>query len=314
MKILVTSHIAQKGIEIFEKAGIGVDTVIGETRESLKAFLPLYDGIIVRSETRVDKDLIDHADRLSVIGRAGTGLDNIDIKTAKEKGIAVFSAAGANKVSVAEHTIAMMLALARHIPQATGATRRGRWERHRFMGIEICGKTLGVIGLGLVGKEVARRAKAFGMELCLYDPYIKHNDADEFSLDVITDPKLFDSVLGLSDIVTLHVPLNNETRGMISHHQFTVMKTGSRLINCARGAIVNQDALLEAIDSEIISGYAVDVFDDEPVADPGHPFYSRQNIICTPHIAGMTHEAIERASTEVCHKVVEYLKKRNLTS
>jgi D-3-phosphoglycerate dehydrogenase / 2-oxoglutarate reductase len=270
----------------------------------LREHLPSYHGVIVRTETMVDREFIDAARNLRVIGRAGVGLDNIDSGYALSRGIHVVNTPKANTVSAAEHTIGMMLAIARHIPQATGGTRQGRWERQRFMGTELNGKVLGIIGCGQVGSHVAKIAQAFGMRILGYDPYILKETVSDIFDDMVEN---LTSIFPVSDFVTLHTPLNDETRCMVNRNLLSFMKRGAYLINCARGAIVDQDDLIWALDEGYLAGYACDVFKEEPVEDPNHPFYKRRNVICTPHIGAQTYEAQRRVSLEICEKVRDAL-------
>ena len=297
-KVLITDEIDHCGILEYLNGNLKVTEFYGHSHADICSVLPEYDALIIRTETKVDELMLDHGVRLKAIGRAGVGLDNIDVKYAESKGITVFNTPEANTISAAEHTMGMMLALCRHIPQATGGTRQGRWERQRFMGIELREKTLGIIGTGRVGGYVAKLAMAFGMKILGYD----HHQDTTF----IGEYTSLDTLLLYSDIVTLHVPLNDQTRNILSWGSFPLMKTNVRIINCARGGLVEQDALLFYYDEGVVAGYATDVFEGEPVIDKDHPFYSRRFITCTPHIGAMTYEAQERVSREICRKVVSF--------
>ena len=298
-KVLITDEIETCGIEEYLGGKFEITRFYGHSHADICLTLQEgYDALIVRTETQVDEVMLDYGTNLKVIGRAGVGLDNIDVKYAESKGITVFNTPEANTISAAEHTMGMMLALCRHIPQATGGTRQGRWERQRFMGIELREKTLGIIGTGRVGGYVAKLAMAFGMKILGYD----HHQDTTF----IGEYTSLDTLLLYSDIVTLHVPLNDQTRNILSWGSFPLMKTNVRIINCARGGLVEQDALLFYYDEGVVAGYATDVFEGEPVIDKDHPFYSRRFITCTPHIGAMTYEAQERVSREICRKVVSF--------
>jgi len=311
-KILVAAPIHRIGIDYLVEKGFLVNDQPKLPRKELLEIVHMYDALIVRTEPEVDKELIDAATRdplgsFRVLGRAGIGLDNVDVAYAKEKGIQVFNTQGANAISAAEHTFGMMIALARHIPQATGATRQGRWERFRFVGTELYGKTLGVIGVGHVGRAVAERALAFGMKLITYDPYVTLLHPDDDDKIWIYGVGYLDLLIRGSDFITIHAPLKSETKNLLSRHEFAIMKKGVRIINCGRAQIVNQEALILALDNEHVSGYACDVYEEEPVTNANHPFYSRRNVICTPHLGGSTYEALERVSLMLAKKIHEAL-------
>ena len=271
-------------------------------RETILKHMHHYDALIVRTETQVDQEMMERGTKLKVVGRAGVGLDNIDTEFAEQHGIVVVNTPGANTISAAEHTIGMMLALARHIPQATGGTRQGRWERQRFMGMELHGKVLGLVGAGRVGSHVASIAHALGMYITAYDPY-----AESFSADIHTVVDDLELIFLDSDIITVHVPLTDETRGMIDISYLQLVPEGALLINCARGPIVDQASVIYALEKGSLGGYACDVFEHEPVRDPDHPFYKRRNVICTPHIGAMTVDAQERVSKEIVGLVIDNL-------
>lgn len=302
-QVLITNEIHPSGIDLLNAADITVVEGYDYSNDDVYFAISDIDAIIIRTETYIDDRMIKRGSkgRLKVIGRAGVGLDNIDIKTAKKYGIKVLNTPDANTQSAAEHTIGMMLALARHIPQATGGTRQGRWERHRFMGVELNGKNLAIIGVGRVGSRVAKIAEAIGMTTYGYDivkndcPYINHWCGT------------IDEVVLSADFVTIHTPYTPETEYIIDGCLMEHMKRGVRLINCARGPLVNQEDLIDFLDDGHIAGYACDVFQYEPVKTAEHPFYSRRNIICTPHLGAMTIEAQKRVSTEICTKVRDSL-------
>ena len=300
LKVLITDEIDPCGIVEYLDGNLKVTKFYGHSHADICLTLQEgYDALIVRTETQVDDVMLDYGTELKVIGRAGVGLDNIDVKYAESKNITIFNTPEANTISAAEHTMGMMLALCRHIPQATGGTRQGRWERQRFMGIELHGKTLGVIGTGRVGCYVAKLAMAFGMNIFGYDHIQKMKFVGKYTG--------LDNLVERSDIITLHLPLNDQTRNILGCKEFAHMKRGVRIINCARGGLVDQEILLYCYDEGIIAGYATDVFEEEPVIKSDHPFYSRRFITCTPHIGAMTYEAQERVSREICRKILTFL-------
>ncbi|MEN2985300.1 MAG: phosphoglycerate dehydrogenase [Thermodesulfovibrionaceae bacterium] len=302
MKILVSDSISQKGIEILKKAGFEVDIKIGLKPEELKEIIGEYDALIIRSATKVTADIIEKAKKLKVIGRAGTGVDNVDNIAATKKGIVVMNTPGGNTITTAEHTIALMFSLARRIPQASVSLKEGKWERKKFIGVELYNKTLGIIGLGRIGTEVAKRAQSIGMNVLAYDPFLSDERAEELGV-VKTD---FERVLRESDFITIHTPLTSETKNMINKETISKMKDGVYIINCARGGIVNEKDLYEAIESGKVAGAAVDVFEKEP-PDPSNPLILSEKVICTPHLGASTLEAQENVAVAIAEQVVDYL-------
>jgi len=286
MKVLVAEPISDEAIEYMRRNGLEVDVKVGMSREELMQTIPEYDAIIVRSQTRVDSEIINAAKNLKIIGRAGVGVDNIDIATATHHGIVVVNAPGGNTISTAEHAIALMLAAARKISQADRSVKEGKWERKKFMGIELRGKTAGVIGLGRVGFEVAKRCKALEMNVVAFDPYVPKERAEQIGVK-LTD---LDTLLSISDVVTIHVPRTKETIGLIGTEQLKKMKDGVIVINAARGGIVDENALYEAITSGKVFAAGIDVYEKEP-PDPNNPLLKLENIVTTPHIAASTREA-----------------------
>ena len=259
------------------------------------------DALIVRSAVKVNGELLEHAQKLRVIGRAGIGVDNIELPAATRKGIAVMNTPGANAVAVAEQTIGMMLCLARHLPRANETTKAGKWEKKSLEGTELRGKTLGVIGLGRIGLEVASRAQAFGMKVVGHDPYISTELARERKVEL----KTLDDLYPVADYLSLHLALTPQTRGMINAESLVKMKKGVRIINCARGELINEAALAEALKSGHIGGAALDVFAPEPPKDS--PLLGLENVMATPHIAGSTKEAQEAVGIQIAQQVKEYL-------
>ena len=304
MKMLVSDPLSEEGLTILRDSGIPVDVKTGLSEDELCAIIGEYDGLVIRSGTKVTKKVIEAGSRLKVIGRAGVGVDNVDIPAATEKGILVMNTPSANIVSAAEHSCAMILALARNIPQAHESMHRGEWKRSRFSGIELNGKTLGIIGVGRVGGEVARRLKHFNMTMIGYDPYLPPEVADEIGVR-LTD---LEEVLTKSDIMTIHTPLLPDTRNMISMPQFRMMKPNAMLINVARGGIVNEDDLYTALKEKIIAGAAFDVWCSEPLSDSEKRLLELDNLVTTPHLGASTAEAQERVAVEIANSVVKYLR------
>ena len=303
MKVLVCDGLEQAGVDILRSAGAHVDERPTLTPEEIARIIAAYDALVVRSKTRVSSDLIQQATNLRVIGRAGTGVDNIDVGAATARGIVVMNAAAGNTITTAEHTFAMLMALARQIPQAAHSTRSGKWEKLRFLGTELLGKTLGVIGLGRIGSAVAERARAFGMNLIAYDPYFTEEAARDLEMETVT----LDQLLARADFITLHTPLTDETRHLIDARAMDKMKRGVRLINCARGGLVDEAALVKALESGRVGGAALDVFEQEPTpAD--NPLLAFEQVIATPHLGASTTEAQLGVATMIAEQVRDYLK------
>ena len=283
-KILVADPIAQEGVDLLGTRA-EVDSKHGLTAPELMEILGGYDALVVRSETKVTAEVIGAGKKLQVIARAGIGVDNIDLEAATSAGIPVVNAPTGNTVAAAEHTLALMLALARNIPEAHRSVKGGEWRRSAFMGIEVRNKTLGIAGLGRVGTEVARRAQSFSMRLVGYDPFISPDHANRLSVELLT----LDEMLAQSDFVTLHTPLTDGTQQMISARQLALIKPGARLINLARGELIDEAALLEALDGDRLPGVALDVFSQEPPGD--NPLLSHPKVVATPHLGASTQEA-----------------------
>ncbi len=301
-RVLVSDSIAREGVEILcRHAQVVVDDKI--TTDALMLAIPEYDALVVRSRTKVIAPVIDAATRLRVIGRAGVGVDNIDCEAAARRGIAVVNSPASAMVSVAEHTMGLMIALARFIPQADASLRKGGWEKTKFLGIELSGKTLGIVGLGRIGSMVAVRAEAFGMRVLTYDPYIKGERAETFGSTLLES---LDDLLALSNFVSIHVPLMPNTRGLIGAEKMAKMKPGARLISCARGGVVDEKALLAALESGQLAGAALDVFETEPPGD--NLLLKHPRVVVTPHLGAMTEEAQTRAAVDVAEQVVEILR------
>lgn len=301
MKILVSDSIAEAGVQKLKEAGFEVEVKTGLKPEELIKTIPEYDGLIVRSATKVTREVIQAGKALKAIGRAGIGLDNVDVEAAKERGIRVLNTPEATTISVAELTIGHMLALARHIPQATASLKAGKWEKKLFMGTELYGKTLGIIGIGRIGREVAKRAAAFGMDLVAYDPYVRESDVRDLGLKLLP----LDELLRYADYITLHLPLMPETKHLLGPRQFALMKQGVRLVNCARGGVVDEQALYEALKSGKVAGAALDVFEVEPPKD--NPLLKLDNVIGTPHLGASAEEGQARAGVEIASKMIAAL-------
>lgn len=303
-KVLVSDPISDHGIQqLIEAEDVVVDKKTGLGEEELAAIIGEYDALLVRSQTRVTARVMEAGKKLKVIGRAGVGVDNIDLAAATERGIVVINAPDGNTITTCEHTFAMMMALARHIPQAYVKTIEGIWDRKSFVGVELRNKRLGILGMGRIGSEVAVRAKAFGMEVLGYDPFLTEERADKLGVKMST----VEDIVRTADFITVHTPLTPETRHMISRPQFEIMKPGMRIINCARGGIIDEQALLEAIDRDIVAGAAFDVFESEPPA-PDHPFFRHPKIIVTPHLGASTVEAQENVAIDVSEQVLHILR------
>ena len=296
-KVLVTDNISEEGIKKLREFG-DVDVEPDLNKEDLAACIADYDALVIRSGTTVTKEIIDAGKRLKVIGRAGVGVDNIDVERATEKGILVVNSPDANTISAAEHTFAMLLSISRDIPAANVSLKSGKWERKKHMGVEVNGKVLGTIGMGRVGSEVAKRAKGFGMRVVAYDPFISQDKAKELGITLLG----FKEVLATADFITLHTPLTKDTHHMIGKREFELMKDGVRVINCARGGILDEDALKEAIKAGKVAGAALDVFEHEPPNNDD--LLELEEVIVTPHLGASTTEAQRAAAVVIADEVI----------
>ncbi len=301
MKVLVSDPISEQGIEILKK-DVDVDIATGLEPSELTKRIGDYEALIVRSETQVTRDVINAGKRLKIIGRAGVGVDNIDVNAATERGIIVVNAPEGNTISAAEHTIAMMMAISRNIPQANASLKSKKWDRKKFMGVEVRDKTLGVIGLGRIGAEVAKRAQGLEMKILAYDPFISPKRAEELGVELTT----VEDIVKRADYITVHTPLTKETKNLISSKEFEVMKRGARIINCARGGIINEEALAKAVKDGIVSSAAIDVFTKEPPFD--NPLLELDRVVVTPHLGASTEEAQINVAVTVAEQVVNALK------
>ena len=299
-KVLITDNVAAEGIELLQK-NVPTDIKRGLTPEELVDIIGDYDALVVRSETKVTSPVIEAGRNLKVVARAGIGVDNIDLDAATRAGIAVVNAPIGNTVAAAEHTLALMLSLARNVPQAYASMKEGQWQRSAFMGIEVRNKTLGIIGLGRVGSEVARRASSFGMRLIAFDPFVAPDFAARLGVTTMT----LDELLPQADFITLHTPLTPGTTKMINQEQLAKMKPGARLINVARGELVDEDALLQALENEQLAGVALDVFTNEPPGDL--PLLRHPRLMATPHLGASTQEAQREVAIEAAEQVIAVL-------
>jgi D-3-phosphoglycerate dehydrogenase/(S)-sulfolactate dehydrogenase len=304
MRILISDDLSPEAKAILERIpGAQVDFKVGLKPAELREIIGAYEALAVRSATKVTADVLAAASRLRVIGRAGTGVDNIDLDAATRRGVVVMNAPGGNSVSVAEHTLALLLALARQVADASQSTRGGRWEKKKFAaGRELLGKTLGVIGTGNIGALVVQRAKAFGMKVIAYDPFLSEEAAGKLGVELVQLPEIFRE----SDAITLHVPFNDQTRNMVGAAQIAQMKPGALLVNAARGGLVDEKALAEALRGRRLGGAALDVFEIEP-PPADHPLFACDNFIATPHLGGSTEDAQQNVAVIVCEAMVEYL-------
>ena len=301
MRVLVTDPIAQDGLKMLHE-DIPVDVQTGLNEAELRGVIGGYDALIVRSGTKVTRPVIEAAQRLQVIGRAGVGVDNIDVDAATERGILVVNAPDGNSVAAAEQTIALMMAVARHVPQADASLRERKWERKRFIGVEVAGKTLGVVGMGRIGQEVARRGRGLGMRVISYDPYLSKVVAERLGVELCDR---LEELLAEADFITLHVPLTPATRDLIGERELSIVKPTARLINCARGGIVNEEALQKALESDQLAGAALDVFVNEPPADS--PLLDNPKVVVTPHLGASTEEAQIAVAVDVARQVLAVL-------
>lgn len=304
MNILVSDSLSPKGVEVLERAGFSVDVKTKLTKEELLQEIPKYEGLVVRSATKVTKDVIEAGTRLRIVGRAGTGLDNVDSEAATRRGIVVMNTPGGNTITTAEHTMSMIASMSRKVPQATMSMKAGKWEKTRFMGTELYNKTLGLVGLGQIGSYVAKLAQGWSMNVIGYDPYLAVERAKQMGIEVVDLDELFHR----SDVISVHTPLTNETRGLINTETIAKMKDGVMIVNCARGGIINELDLCEALKSQKVAAAAFDVFENEPV-DPKHPLMDLDNFICTPHIGASTEEAQENVAIGIAEQFVDYFKR-----
>ncbi|ALA60167.1 D-3-phosphoglycerate dehydrogenase [Nitrospira moscoviensis] len=304
MKILVSDSLSKQGVEVLEKAGFTVVVKTKLPKDELLKEVKDADGLIVRSGTKVTAEVIAAAEKLKVVGRAGSGLDNVDTPAATRRGIVVMNTPGGNTVTTAEHTLSMICAMARRIPQATASVKSGKWEKDKFMGLELYNKVLGIVGVGQIGGYLSKLAQGIGMSVVAYDPYLAQERAEKMGVTMVELDELFRR----ADIISVHTPLTPETKGLINAAAIAKMKPGVLIVNCARGGIVNETDLVDALKTKRVAAAAFDVFDEEPVkAD--HPLLTLDNFICTPHIGAQTTEAQENVAVGIAEQVVEYFTK-----
>lgn len=302
-KVLISDALSPAAVQIFKDRGLDVDfqPALGKDKEKLAEIIGAYDGLAIRSATKVTAKMLENAKRLKVIGRAGIGVDNVDIPAATAKGIIVMNTPFGNSITTAEHAITMMLALAREIPQADASTQAGKWEKNRFMGVEITGKTLGIIGCGNIGAIVADRAQGLKMKVVAYDPFLSPERARDLGVDKVELDELFRR----ADFITLHTPLTDKTKNIIDAAAIAKMKKGVRVVNCARGGLVDEKALREALDAKQVAGAAFDVFAEEPAT--ANVLFGHPSVICTPHLGASTNEAQENVALQVAEQMSDYL-------
>ncbi|NEU10891.1 phosphoglycerate dehydrogenase [Methylobacterium sp. BTF04] len=309
-KVLISDALSDAAVQIFRDRGIDVDFIpdLGKNKEAFAAIIEHYDGLAIRSATKVTAKVLAQTTRLKCIGRAGIGVDNVDVPAATARGVIVMNTPFGNSITTAEHAIALMFALARQLPQADVSTQAGKWEKNRFMGVELTGKTLGIIGCGNIGAIVADRAIGLKLKVVAYDPYLTPERAVELGVEKVE----LDALLARADIITLHVPMTDKTRNILSAEALASTKRGVRIINCARGGLVDEVALRAALDSGHVAGAAFDVFVTEPAIE--NPLFGHPNVICTPHLGASTNEAQENVALQVAEQMSDYLLQGAITN
>ncbi|MCF6291076.1 MAG: phosphoglycerate dehydrogenase [Desulfobacterales bacterium] len=310
MKVLISDNLAPVGARILRDAGLEVDINTGLAPEELARIIPGYDGLVIRSATKVTAGIIDAATNLKVIGRAGIGLDNVDIPAASKSGIVVMNAPDGNSTTAAEHAVAMMVSLARNIPQATASMKAGKWEKKLFMGRELTGKTVGVIGIGRIGSIFAERARGLKMKVIAYDPHMPKEMVDKLGVELMSLEELCQK----ADFFSVHVPMTKETRKLISANEFKLMKNDAMFIDCARGGVVDEEALYDALVNGEIAGAALDVFAVEPTTRENCPLLGLDNFIATPHLGASTTEAQENVAVAIAQQMADYLNSGQVTN
>lgn len=302
-KVLISDKLSDAAVQIFKDRGIEVDFQpdLGKDKDKLAEVIGKYDGLAIRSATKVTEKILAAANNLKVVGRAGIGTDNVDKDAASKKGVIVMNTPFGNMITTAEHAIAMMFAVARQIPEASASTHAGKWEKSKFMGVELTGKTLGVIGAGNIGGIVCDRARGLKMKVVAYDPYLSNKKADKMGVEKVE----LDELLARADFITLHVPYTETTANILSKENIAKTKKGVRIINCARGGLVDEEALAEALKSGHVAGAAFDVFKEEPATE--NPLFNLPNVVCTPHLGAATTEAQENVALQVAEQMANYL-------
>ncbi|MEG3181603.1 phosphoglycerate dehydrogenase [Sphingomonas sp. LT1P40] len=307
-KVLISDKMDPKAAEIFRERGVEVDEITGKTQDELKAIIGQYDGLAIRSSSKVTQEILDAATNLKVVGRAGIGVDNVDIPAASAKGVVVMNTPFGNSITTAEHAIALMFALARQLPEADLSTQAGKWEKNRFMGVELTAKTLGLIGAGNIGSIVADRALGLRMKVIAFDPFLSPERAVEMGVEKVE----LDQLLARADFITLHTPLTDQTRNILSAENLAKTKKGVRIINCARGGLIDEVALKEGLDSGHIGGAALDVFVSEPAKES--PLFGTPNFISTPHLGASTNEAQVNVAIQVAEQMADFLVNGGVTN
>jgi D-3-phosphoglycerate dehydrogenase / 2-oxoglutarate reductase len=307
-KVLISDKMDPKAAEIFRERGVEVDEITGKTPEELAAIIGNYDGLAIRSSTKVTKAILDAATNLKVVGRAGIGVDNVDIPAASSKGVVVMNTPFGNSITTAEHAVALMFALARQLPEADASTQAGKWEKNRFMGVELTGKTLGLIGAGNIGSIVADRAQGLRMKVVAFDPFLSPERAVEMGVEKVE----IEQLLARADFITLHTPLTDQTRNILSRDNLLRTKKGVRIINCARGGLIDEAALKELLDSGHVAGAALDVFVTEPAKE--HPLFGTPNFVATPHLGASTSEAQVNVAIQVAEQMADFLVSGGVTN
>jgi D-3-phosphoglycerate dehydrogenase len=301
VKVLISDKLSPAAIAIFKDRGVEVDVKTGLTPAELRAIIGDYDGLAIRSATKVTREVLEVAPKLKVVGRAGIGVDNVDVKSATSRGVVVMNTPFGNAITTAEHAIALMFALARQLPEASASTKAGKWEKNRFMGVELTAKVLGLIGCGNIGSIVADRAVGLKMKVLAYDPYLTEARAVQLGVEKAE----LDTVLARADFITVHTPLTDATRNILSREALAKTKKGVRIINCARGGLVDEAALYDALVAGHVAGAALDVFEVEPAEK--NPLFSLENVICTPHLGASTTEAQENVALQVAEQISDFL-------
>jgi len=300
-RVLISDKLSPAAVAIFKERGVEVDVRPGLDKDELAKIIGEYDGLAIRSNTKVTTKLLEHATKLKVVGRAGIGVDNVDIPAATARGVIVMNTPFGNSITTAEHAVAMMFALARQIPTADASTQAGKWEKNRFMGVEITGKTLGIIGCGNIGSIVAARGIGLKMRVIAFDPFLSEERAAELGVEKVD----LDALLARADVITLHTPMTPQTRNILSAENIAKTKKGVRIINCARGGLVDEAALRAALDSGHVAGAAFDVFTEEPATQ--NPLFGHPNVVATPHLGASTSEAQENVALQVAEQMSDYL-------
>ena len=300
-RVLISDKLSPAAVDIFRARGIETDVKTGLKPAELREIIGQYDGLAIRSATKVTREVLEAAPLLRVVGRAGIGVDNVDVKTATERGIVVMNTPHGNAITTAEHAIAMMFALARQIPEATASTRAGKWEKNRFMGVELTGKTLGLVGCGNIGSIVAERAQGLHMKVIAYDPFLAETRAVALGVEKVD----LATLLARSDLITLHTPLTDATRNLLSADALAQCKRGVRIVNCARGGLLDEAALAETLQSGQVAGAALDVFETEPAT--ASPLFALENVVCTPHLGAATTEAQENVALQIAEQMSDFL-------